>query len=52
MEERGKSRCGDSKGSWIEGAESRRKGGDGVDVYIGHLINGNQVFEGERRGYL
>lgn len=29
-------RGGDSEGPSIEGAESRRKGGDGVDVYIGH----------------
>lgn len=36
MEERWKSRGGDSKESSIEGAQSRRKGGDGVDVYIGH----------------
>lgn len=31
-----KSRGGDSKGPSIEGAKSWRKGGDGVDVYIGH----------------
>lgn len=36
MEEvKGKSRGGDSKGPLMEGAESRRKGGDSGDVYIG-----------------
>lgn len=33
---KGKSNGGDSEGPSIEGAENRRKGGDSVDVYIGH----------------
>lgn len=33
---KGKSRGEDSKGPSTEGAESRRKGEDGGDVYIGH----------------
>ena len=36
MEERQEARGGDSKGPSGEGAGSRRRGGDGGDVYIGH----------------
>lgn len=50
MQERQKARGGDSKGPLGDGEESQGKEGDGADVYIGHLINGNQVFEGKRKG--